>query len=106
MGSHYADPKATSSSSPIYGVYENKPVFTEIMLTPKEFAAGKSWINVLQPLPGYQINHTDIEFMPHGHPGMPFPHYDIHAYYVAHEDHMGFCGGETALKKMMSVTHH
>jgi hypothetical protein len=104
MGAHYADPKAASSSSPLYGVYQNKPVFTEIMVTPKEFAAGKSWINVLQPLPGYQINHVDIGFMPHGHPGMLFPHYDIHAYYVSHADHMGFCGGEAAMKKM-SETH-
>jgi len=58
MGEHYANPKVPDA--PIYGVYQGKPVFTEIMVLPKDLAAGKSWNNVLQPLPGYQINHVDI----------------------------------------------
>ena len=101
MGSHYADPKAPLDGSMIYGVYGGKPVFTEIMLTPKDLASGKNWQNI-QPLPGYTINHVDIDYMPHGHPGMPFAHYDLHAYYVPHADHMGWCGGLAALKKMMT----
>lgn len=101
MGDHYANPKSPLDGTTIYGTYEGKPVFTEIMLTPKDFAAGKSWENVLKPLPGYAIDHVDIEYLPHGHPGMPFAHYDLHAYYVAHATHMEFCGGMAALKKMM-----
>ncbi|MBV8164242.1 MAG: hypothetical protein JOZ91_08235 [Candidatus Eremiobacteraeota bacterium] len=100
MGEHWVNPKVPDA--PIYGVYQGKPVFTEIMVLPKDLAAGKNWNNVLQPLPGYQINHVDIGYLPHGHPGMMFPHYDIHAYYVAHDVHMGWCGGEAALTKLMS----
>ncbi len=101
MGEHWAMPTTLMNGGTIYGTYNGKPVFTEIMLTPKDFASGKSWDEVLVPLPGYQINHVDIDFMPHGHPGMAFPHYDIHAYYVSHATHMAYCGGAAALKKMM-----
>jgi hypothetical protein len=100
MGSHYANPKLSLDGNPIYGVYQGKPVFTEIMVTPKDLASGKSWDNI-QPLPGYKIDHVDIDYVPNGHPGMPFSHYDIHAYYVPHATHMQFCGGMPALKKMM-----
>ncbi|HLJ82978.1 MAG TPA: DUF5602 domain-containing protein [Candidatus Eremiobacteraceae bacterium] len=103
MGSHWANPATIANGGPIYGVYGGKPVFTEIMLTPKDFAAGKSWDEVLKPLPGYAINHVDIDFLPHGHPGMPFPHYDIHAFYVSHATHMAYCGGLPALKKMLNM---
>ena len=105
MGSHYANLKAPLAGSPIYGVNEGKPVFTEIMLVPKDFAAGKSWDNVLKPLPGYAIDHVDIDYLPHGHPGMTFAHYDLHGYYVKHAVHMQFCGGMAALKKMMNEGH-
>lgn len=92
MGIHYVNPKAPFAS-PIYGVYQGKPVFTEIMMTPKELAAGKSWEDVLKPLPGYKIDHVDIEYQPHGHPGMTFAHYDAHAYYVPHDMHTKWCPG-------------
>jgi len=92
MGVHYIDPK-TFPASPIYGTYQGKPVFTEVMVTPKDLSAGKSWDNVLRPLPGFTIDHVDIDFEPHGHPGMTFPHYDIHAYYVPHAVHMKYCPG-------------
>jgi hypothetical protein len=91
MGEHWANLKAPLDGGTIYGTYKGKPVFTEIMLTPKDFAAGKNYDDVLRPLPGYTIDHVDIEFMPHGHPGMPFAHYDIHAYYVTHNVHEHFC---------------
>jgi hypothetical protein len=45
----------------------------------------------LRALPGHSIDHVDIEYEPHGHPGMAIPHYDIHAYYVGHAAHMGYC---------------
>ena len=102
MGAHYANPKMPLEGSTIFGTFEGKPVFTEIMLTPKSFAAGKSWENVLRPLPGFAIDHVDIEYLPHGHPGMAFAHYDLHAYYVPHPVHMQYCGGPEALKKMMA----
>jgi hypothetical protein len=93
MGEHWANLKADLHGSTIYGTYQGKPVFTEIMLLPKDFAQGKSFVNVLKPLSGYQIDHVDIEYLPHGHPGMAFAHYDIHGYYVPHAVHEKFCPG-------------
>jgi hypothetical protein len=91
MGEHWANPKSSPDGTTIYGTYKGKPVFTEIMLTPKDFAAGKSYLDVLKPLPGYAIDHVDIQYLPHGHPGMPYAHYDIHGYYVPHKVHEKFC---------------
>lgn len=90
MGFHWASLK-DMPFGPIYGVMNGKPVFTEVMIDQKLFAAGKSWDELLKPLPGYRINHVDIDFEPHGHPGYPIPHYDVHGYYVSHATHMAFC---------------
>jgi hypothetical protein len=92
MGYHYASAK-NWPTGPIYGYYKGKPVFTEVMLTQKAFAS-ESGVNmdaILKPLPGYTINHVDIWFEAHGHPGMTTPHYDIHAWYIPHSEHMTFC---------------
>jgi hypothetical protein len=92
MGEHWADIHAGGlMGTTIYGTYRGKPVFTELMVRPETFAAGKSFENVLKPLPGYTIDHVDIEYLPHGHPGAPFPHYDIHGYYVPHAAHEAYC---------------
>ncbi len=97
MGEHWANPK-NLPLGPIYGVYQGKPVFSEVMIDKKAFAAGKSYVEVLRPLPGYTIDHVDIEYVPYGHTGYPIPHYDIHAYYVAHSFHESFCpSGEKEL---------
>lgn len=82
MGEHWANVKKPLSDSLLYGTYRGKLVFSEVMLTPKDFAAGKSFDN-LAALPGHTIDHVNIDYMPHGHPGMPFAHYDIHAFYVS-----------------------
>src|SRR6516165_1639546 len=73
MGEHWANPK-NLPFGPIYGVYEGKPVFTEIMIDQKAFASGKSWEKTLAPLPGYTIDHVDIDFVPYGHAGYPIKH--------------------------------
>jgi len=90
MGEHWANPK-TLPFGPIYGVYDGKVVFTEIMVDQKLFEQGKGWRDVLRPLPGHAIDHVDIAFNPHGHEGYPIPHYDIHSYYVPHAVHMAYC---------------
>jgi hypothetical protein len=90
MGEHWANPK-NLPFGPIYGAYNGKPVFTEVMIDQKSFEHGKGWRNVLRPLPGYQIDHVDIAFNPHGHEGYPVPHYDVHAYYVQHGAHESYC---------------
>lgn len=56
-----------------------------------DFTAGKSWRDHLKPLRGHAIDHVDIEFEPQGHVGYPIPHYDIHAYFVSHQEHLGYC---------------
>ncbi len=81
MGEHWANPKKLPIG-PIYGVWKGKPVFTEIMVTVAQLEKGFSYANV-RALPGYTIDHVDFKYEPHGHPGLPVPHYDLHAYYVS-----------------------
>jgi hypothetical protein len=97
MGFHYVNPK-NAPFGPIYGYYNGKPVFTEVMIDKKAFDAGHSWDSELKPLPGYAIDHVDIWFEAHGHPGYEVPHYDIHAWYVAHAVHMKYCGNASGKK--------
>jgi hypothetical protein len=97
MGYHYANPK-NLPFGPIYGWYNGKPTFTEIMVDQKDFAKGMSWSSQLQPLPGYKIDHVDIWFEPHGHPGYLIPHYDIHAWYIPASQYMYFCHNTSGKK--------
>jgi len=73
MGYHYAVPK-NWPTGPIYGWYNGKPVFTEVMLTKTAFETGVNMDDILKPLPGYHIDHVDI-----------------HAWYIPHSAHMTFC---------------
>lgn len=99
MGYHYADPK-TLPFGPIYGWYNGKETFTEIMPNLQQFGSmHQSWDDVLKPLPGYNINHVDFWYEKNGHPGYWVPHYDIHAWYVPHAEHMTWCGN-TSGKRM------
>jgi hypothetical protein len=97
MGYHYANPK-NFPFGPIYGYYNGKATFTEVMVDQKMFAQGKSWDELLKPLPGYTIDHVDIWYESHGHPGYTIPHYDIHAWYIPHSAHMTFCGNKSGKK--------
>ena len=97
MGYHYVRPQ-DKPFGPIYGYYNGKPVFTEIMISSAKLNSGTSWDDQLKPLPGYTINHVDIWWEPHGHPGYLVPHYDIHAWYIPHAAHMTFCGNTSGKK--------
>src|SRR5215469_11859598 len=81
MGEHWVALKDMATGGPIYGVWQGKPVFTEIMVPLTDLQKGFSYAD-LHALPGYTIDHIDFEFEPQGHAGMPVPHYDLHAYYV------------------------
>lgn len=81
MGDHWANPKDLPMG-PIYGTWQGKPVFTEMMVTVTQLQQGFSYANI-HALPGYTIDHVDFKFEPHGHPGLMVPHYDLHAYYVS-----------------------
>ncbi len=81
MGEHWVNLK-DAPLGPIYGVWNGKPVFTEIMVSVKQLQDGFSYANI-HALPGYTIDHIDFRFEPNGHGGFPVPHYDLHAYYVS-----------------------
>jgi hypothetical protein len=90
MGYHYARPQDWPFG-PIYGWYKGKPTFTEVMVDAKLFKSGKSWNELLKPLPGYKIDHVDIWYEAHGHPAYEIPHYDIHGWYIPRSEYMYFC---------------
>jgi hypothetical protein len=81
MGEHWAALKDLPIG-PIYGVWNGKPIFTEIMVPVSQLEQGFSEANI-RALPGYTIDHIDFKYEPNGHPGLPVPHYDLHAYYVS-----------------------
>ena len=87
MGYHYWNPK--TPTGPLYGWYNGKLVFTEWMPSPQQLKV-TMFDDILQPLPGHTIDHVDI-WPTRGHPGMMYPHYDIHAWYVPHAEHMKYC---------------
>lgn len=91
MGEHWAALK-NLPTGPIYGVYQGKPIFSEIMVTKDQLDKGFSYDN-LRPLPGYKIDHVNVNFEPNGHEGLPVPHYDIHAYYVSYAEQAKICPG-------------
>ncbi len=89
MGEHWAVLK-NLPLGPIYGTWNGKPVFTEIMVSVAQLKKGFSYAN-LRALPGYHIDHVDVAFEPNGHEGFPVPHYDVHAYYVSAADQAKIC---------------
>ena len=89
MGEHWIALK-NAPMGPIYGTWQGKPVFTEIMVTLKQLQQGFSYANI-RALPGYTIDHVDFAFEPHGHEGLPVPHYDVHAYYVSPAAQANIC---------------
>ncbi|MDC3418327.1 S-layer homology domain-containing protein [Aquibacillus salsiterrae] len=88
MGEHWANPN-NMPVGPIYGVNNGKLIFIEQMLKQEDFASGKSFENIpgMQGLPSLSVDHTDIEFQPNGHEGLEDAHYDLHNYFVSHEEH-------------------
>lgn len=89
MGEHWINLK-NAPMGPIYGSWNGKAVFTEIMVTVKQLQDGFSYANI-RALPGYSIDHVDLAFEPKGHEGLPVPHYDVHAYYVSRADQLKIC---------------
>ena len=89
MGEHWVALK-DAPLGPIYGVWQGKPVFTEIMVTVKQLQNGFSYANI-RALPGSQIDHVDFKYEPKGHAGLPVPHYDLHAYYVSPDIQATIC---------------
>ncbi|MBD0379521.1 hypothetical protein ICC18_05290 [Paenibacillus sp. WST5] len=87
MGEHWANP-TDLPSGPIYGVYNDKLVFIEYMISQQDFQDGKSFENLqgMKGLPSPPIVQSDIGFMPKGHPGFEIPHFDLHYYFISDEE--------------------
>ena len=60
MGEHWAVLK-NMPLGPIYGTWQGKPVFSEIMVSVDQLKMGFSYAN-LHALPGYRIDHIDFEY--------------------------------------------
>ena len=90
LGDIYWNP-AKLPFGPTYGAYNSKPIFEEFMISQKDFAQGRNWQNIVVPIRGYNVDHVDVWFAPHGHDGAPDPHYDIILFFVPHSVHMNLC---------------
>jgi hypothetical protein len=91
MGEHWFRPQ-DNPIGPIYGVHEGKLVFIEQMISQKDFTDGTGHVNIdgMRGLPSPAIVHSDVEFQAHGHEGFEVPHFDIHHYFVTHEEHLKY----------------
>ena len=96
LGDVYWNP-AKLPFGPTYGAYKGRPIFEEFMISQKDFAHGRNWQNIQVPIGGSKIDHVDIWFVPHGHPGAEQPHYDVILSYVPHAQHMKICNPSGAL---------
>jgi len=99
MGQHWGNP-AELPIGPIYGVEKGKLVFIEQMILQDDFTNGVNHVDIpgMKGMPSPPIVHSDFELVPNGHPGFEVPHYDVHHYFVTHEEHLQFSmpagGGE------------
>ena len=91
MGQHWGMPNELPRG-PIYGVEQGKLVFIEQMIAQEDFVNGVNHIDIpgMKGLPSPPVQHTDIEYLDAGHPGFETPHFDIHHYFVTHEEHLKF----------------
>ena len=76
---------------PSYGAFQGKPIFQEFMIPQKDFDRGVNLQDLKVQIHGYPIDHMDIWFAPHGHPGATMAHYDVIFFFVPHAEHMHIC---------------
>ncbi len=99
MGEHWANPE-DMPLGPIYLVYQGEVIgieymYSEDMLSEVSIPTpeGDEIFEELANLGvDHQVDHIDVGFMSDGHEGFEGPHWDIHAYYVAHAEHMSIPG--------------
>jgi hypothetical protein len=88
LGEHYGKGKVgTMPYPPIYCGYKGKIICVEWILSPSEFAAGKSWKN-LDGISGMKlpaIDHFDITYEANGHGDWPIPLYNLRAYFISND---------------------
>ncbi|MBB6054840.1 DUF5602 domain-containing protein [Tolumonas osonensis] len=89
MGEHWADPKDLPLG-PIYGVSEGRIIFFEFMIDRDTLTKGTSFTDLKSKvsIPFPPVEHVDFDWEPKGHEGYTVPHYDVHFYFVPHNEHM------------------
>lgn len=88
MGEHWANPNNLEGT--IFGTLQGKVIFSEAMVPVTGLNKGYRDPN-LRALPGHTIDHVSVEWHPKGHEGLPFPHYDVHAYYITLPQQRAIC---------------
>ncbi len=95
MGEHWANPE-DMPLGPIYLVYQGEVIGIEYMYSQDMLSEvsiptpeGLETFYELADLGvDHQVDHFEVGFMDHGHDGFEVAHWDIHAYYVSHAEHM------------------
>ena len=87
LGEHYGRGKVGSMPfDPVYCAYKGKVTCIEYLLSPADFASGKSW----KSLPGLEglppVDHIDIDYEPNGHGDWPMSLYDLRIYFISISD--------------------
>lgn len=87
MGEHWANP-GDLPVGPVYGVYNGKLVFTELLLSHELLNKGENVVDIqaMKGLPSPPVLHTDVEFVKNGHEAYPVSHYMIHNYFITPEE--------------------
>ena len=76
LGEHYDnEPVGTVPHGEAYAGYKGRIIAVEFLMTPQEFAAGKTWKG-LKTEPGMPaVDHIDVDFDPKGHGAWTVPLY-------------------------------
>jgi hypothetical protein len=88
LGEHYDDePVGTVPHGDAYAGYKGRIIAMEFLMTPEEFAQGKTWKN-LRTEPSVKmppVDHIDVDYDPQGHGDWHVPLYMLRVYYVSPE---------------------
>ena len=95
MGEHWAN-DADMPLGPIYLVYQGEVIGIEFMYSQDMLGEvtiptpeGEEIFHELANLAvNHRVDHFDVAFLDHGHEGFEAAHWDIHAYYVSHAEHL------------------
>ena len=95
MGEHWAN-DADMPLGPIYLVYQGEVIGIEFMysqdMLSKVSIPTPEGIEIFHELANlavdHRVDHFDVAFLDHGHEGFEAAHWDIHAYYVSHAEHL------------------
>ncbi len=111
MGEHWANPE-DMPLGPIYLVYQEEVIGIEYMYSQDMLGevsiptpeGVETFYELANLGVNHRLDHFDVGFMPHGHEGFDGPHWDIHAYYVSHAEHLAIPPAPEPLVKEISIS--